>query len=144
MRPWVPTLALGLVLAPFAVVHPVRVAGASMRPALAPGRVCWVLRAWACAPPRRGEVWLVEGPEGPALKRVVGLPGERLEQRQGELFVEGRPLAEPYVEHPERGEGGPWVAGSGYLLLGDNRPESRDGRAWGPLPRTAFRGRVLG
>jgi signal peptidase I len=144
MKLWIPATALALVLSPLAFVHPLRVTGRSMMPALKDGSVCLALRAWCSPAPKRGEVWLVESPDGPAVKRIVALPGEHLEQRQGDLWLEEKVLDEPYVEHPERGEGGPWAAGDGFLLLGDNRPESRDGRTWGPLPRTAFRSRILG
>ncbi len=144
MKPWIPLLALGLALSPLTVVHPLRVQGRSMEPTLRDGGVCWVLRSWAAGAPRRGQVWMVEGPEGPCLKRVMALPGEHLEMRGGDLFGQGSLLAEPYVQHLEGQDGGPWEAGQGYLLLGDNRPQSRDSRAWGPLARSAFRGRVLG
>jgi len=144
MKLWIPLAALMVALSPLALVHPVRISGRSMLPALRDGTLCMALRAWCAGPPARGEVWLVEGPEGPAVKRIVGLPHERLEQKQGELWLAGQVLDESYVEHPERGSDGPWEAGSGYLVMGDNRPESHDGRAWGPLPRNALRARILG
>lgn len=144
MKPWIPLAAVALALAPLAVVHPVRVEGRSMEPALKDGQLAWVLRAWAAGAPTRGQVWLVAAPEGPALKRVVGLPGEVLAQVDGELWSPARRLEEPYVSASDRGGGGPWRCGPGqYLVLGDNRPDSRDGRVWGPLPAAAFEGRVL-
>lgn len=144
MKGWMPLLALGVALLPFTVVHPVRVQGRSMEPSLRTGEVCWVLRRWAAGLPGRGEVWLVESLDGVSLKRVMGLPGESLEQRNGDLFKLGRRVEESYVEYLEKQSAGPWSAGGGYLVLGDNRPESRDSRTWGALPREAFRGRVLG
>ena len=145
MKPWIPAAAVALALAPFLVVHPLRVEGRSMAPALKDGQLAWVLRAWAAGTPKRGQVWLVAGPEGPALKRVVGLPGDVLAQVDGELWFPERRLDEPYISASDRGAGGPWRCGPGqYLLLGDNRPDSRDGRVWGPLPATVFEGRVLG
>ncbi len=115
-----------------------------MEPTLHDGQTGWVLRTWAAGLPGHRQVWLVDSPEGPSLKRVLALPGEHLEIRSGDLLRLGRRLEEPYIQHLERGHGGPWEAGDGYLVLGDNRPESRDSRAWGSLPRGAFRGRVLG
>ncbi len=144
MRIWVLPAALILALSPLAVVRPVRVSGESMLPALKPGQVRWLLRSWAAGDPERFQVWLVEGPDGPALKRVVGLPGEVLDQRRGDLWLNEARLDEPHVDFVERGDAGPWACGSGYLVLGDNRPESRDGRSWGPLPRGRFTGRLLG
>ncbi len=144
MKPWVPLLALGLALSPLTLIHPVRVKGRSMEPTLRSGQILWAIRGWAAGTPARQQVWLLETPDGPSLKRVLALPGEDLEIREGEVLHQGRPLDEPYVQQPERGSAGPWLAGDGYLVLGDNRPESRDSRAWGPLPRSAFRGRILG
>lgn len=133
-----------LSMAPFAFVHPLRVAGRSMDPALKDGELRIVLRAWCAGRPQRGQVWLLRGPGGEAVKRVVGLPGERLEQKEGELWLGGRHLEEPYVGLLDRSPGGPWDCGSGYLVAGDNRPLSEDGRDWGPLPLDAFEGRVIG
>lgn len=144
MKPWLPLAALALALSPLAVVHPVRIQGHSMEPTLAPGSLRVALRAWAAGAPRRGQVWVVQGPDGPSVKRVVGLPGETLDQVRGDLRLGGKALEEPYVPVTEREDGGPWACGDGYLVMGDNRPTSRDGRAWGPLPRSAFRSRVLG
>lgn len=143
MRPWAPLAALALALAPLAVVRPCWIRGRSMVPALEDGQMCWVLRAWASHPPRRGEVWLVDGPAGPTVKRVLGLPGERVAWRGPDLWIDDRRLEEPWVHHPERQGDGSQLGADGYLVLGDNRPESEDGRRWGPLPRSAFAGRVL-
>ena len=143
MRPWVPVVALALALAPLAVVRPCFVRGRSMAPALEDGQVWWVVRAWATHAPRRGEVWLLDGPAGPTVKRVLGLPGEQLVWRGPDLWVDGRRLEEPWVHHPEREGGGSQACAEGYLVLGDNRPESEDGRRWGPLPRRTFTGRVV-
>ncbi len=143
MRPWVPLAALALALSPLAVVMPVRVQGRSMEPTLHDGQRLWVLRAWASPAPRRGEVWLAEGPHGPTVKRILGLPGESVGWNGPDLLVNGQRLAEPWVQHPERRGLGAVDCGEGYLLLGDNRPESQDGRRWGPLPRGALRGRAL-
>lgn len=143
MRPWILLAALALALSPLAVVHPVRVSGRSMEPALADGDLRWSLRAWASHAPRRGEVWVVEGPQGASVKRVLGLPGDAVAWRGPDLWVNGQRLDEPWVVHPERGGEGEQVCGLGYLVLGDNRPESQDGRRWGAVPPSALRGRVL-
>jgi signal peptidase I len=114
-----------------------------MEPALREGNLRWALRAWASHPPRRGEVWLVEGPQGPSVKRIIGLPGDLVSWQGPEVWINGQRLDEPWVVHPERSGSGSQVCGEGYLVLGDNRPESQDGRAWGPLPPRALEGRIF-
>jgi signal peptidase I len=143
MRPLIPIAALGLALSPLAVVHPVRVSGRSMDPALADGDLRWALRAWASHAPRRGEIWVVAGPLGASVKRVIGLPGETVTWRGADVWIDGRCLDEPWVVHPERTGEGQQVCSTGYLILGDNRPESQDGRSWGRVPASAMLGRIL-
>ena len=143
MRPWIPLAALALALSPLLVVHPVRVSGHSMEPALAEGDLRWALRAWASPAPRRGDIWVVAGPQGPSIKRVLGLPGDVVVWRGADLWINGRRQDEPWVVHPERSGTGQKACGDGYLVLGDNRPDSQDGRAWGTLPRKAMLGRVF-
>ena len=142
-RLWPYGLALVIALSPLGAIHPVKVEGHSMEPGLRDGQLVWVLRPWCAGAPRRGQVWVVKGPDGPAIKRVIGLPGETVSEKGGDLWIGGRRLREPYVAQVDATDGGPWPANGGYLFMGDNRPRSEDGRAWGPLPASAMRGRVL-
>lgn len=135
--------ALALALSPLLVLHPVRVSGQSMEPTLADGELRWALRAWASGTPQRDEIWVVAGPQGPAIKRVLGLPGDIVVWRGPELLINGRPHQEPWVAHPERTAQGQKACGSGYLVLGDNRTASQDGRSWGAMPASALRERIL-
>lgn len=144
MRAWTWAAALGLALAPLLLVRPVLVRGRSMAPNLPAGAYLIGLRAWVAGDPGRGEVWLVRTAEGDLVKRVVGLPGETLAQREGALWREGRRMSEPYVHVLDEGNGGPWACGQGYFVAGDNRRESRDSRVFGPLPRSAFVARLWG
>lgn len=73
MKLWVFPVALGLALSPLAVVHPATVRGRSMEPTLKPGERIWVLRAWVAGKPRVGEVWYLDGPDGPVVKRVAAI-----------------------------------------------------------------------
>ena len=130
-------------------LEPALVAGASMQPTLRPGQRVAVgpLRR----PPARGELVLLRRPgPGPPLelvKRVVGLPGERVRLAAGRLEVDGRSVPEPYLG-PPRAAGQPAPAfelalGPGEsLVLGDSRDASTDGRAFGPVPADALAGRV--
>ena len=115
-------------------------------------------------PIERGHVVVFKFPEDPTrdfIKRVIGLPGETIEVRNKTVFVDGRPLSEPYahfIEQPLRPEDpeyglrtesirdnwGPQLVPPGQLLvLGDNRDNSRDSRFWGFLPRDQVKGRAL-
>ena len=143
MKPIVPIAALALALSPLTVLHPLKVSGRSMEPALHGGELAWALWAWCAGTPRRGQVWMVAGPEGASVKRIVGLPSDRVESKAGELFINGSRLDEPYLGRSDALDGA-WECRDGYLLLGDNRRESHDGRAWGALPRSSLRGRLLG
>ena len=142
LSPWLLAGAIALASAPFAFLHPVRIQGRSMEPRLRDGDLSLVLRAWCAGPPSPGEIWLIQTPTGPAVKRLVALPASRVEILDGDLLVQGQLIPEPYVAHPERASAGPWNTGGGYFLLGDNRPESHDSRAWGPLGQGQLEGRL--
>lgn len=142
-RLWIYGVAGLLALSPLAVVHPVVVEGHSMEPGLKDGQLVAALWPWCAGSPKRGQVWIVKGPDGSAIKRLIGLPGETVTEQGGDLWIGGARLNEPYVAQVDASDGGPWPCGAGYLFLGDNRPQSEDGRAWGPLPRAAFQSRVL-
>lgn len=142
-RLWPYGLALAIALSPLTVIHPVKVEGHSMEPGLRDGQLVFALWPWCAGAPARGQVWIVEGPEGSAIKRLIGLPGETVAERGGDLWIGGTRLREPYVAQVDATDGGPWACSDGYLVMGDNRPRSEDGRAWGPLSRSALRGRVI-
>jgi signal peptidase I len=134
---------LALALAPLVFLHPIRVSGRSMEPCLRDGVVRLALRAWCSGTPVPGQVWLIRTPGGVAVKRLAGLPGERLEIREGTLRIDGAMVEEPYALPDPGSPEGPWETGPGYFLLGDNRPASHDCRAWGPLRAGDLLGRVL-
>jgi signal peptidase I len=85
----------------------------------------------------------LNSPDGNVIKRILAMPGQELEQRNGYLIRSGQIVEEPYVLFRDVRNDGPWNAQDGYLLLGDNRHVSRDCRLWGPVRRTAIRGRIL-
>jgi signal peptidase I len=78
------------------------------------------------------------------IKRVIGLPGETVSERNGRVLVDGKLLNEPYVKFRENVSGGPWHVPAGrYFVLGDNRPESCDSRYWGSVPRRNVVGKAV-
>lgn len=77
------------------------------------------------------------------IKRVVGVPGQTVEVRDGLLRVDGAVIDEPYVETPARYEFGPQVVPAGMMfVLGDNRNNSFDSHSWGMLARDQIVGRA--
>jgi signal peptidase I len=83
---------------------------------------------------------------GVFVKRVIGLPGEKLLERNGVVFVDGRRLPEPYLaaERRDREPAHVWRVPAGeYFLLGDNRSQSCDSRFYGPVPKHDVIGRVV-
>lgn len=111
----------------------------------------------------RGDVVVFKYPEDPErdfIKRVIGLPGETLEVRDKRVYIDGRPINEPYVhflEPPEapseghevtsfdlRERYGPVKIPAGHVfVMGDNRDNSEDSRYWGFLPRQNVKGLAL-
>ena len=83
---------------------------------------------------------------GPELliKRVVGLPGERVTMSDGRVFIDGAPLEEPYLAQPTLGQGRSWlVPPLSVFVMGDNRGASRDSRIFGPVPMEQILGRAV-
>ena len=101
--------------------------------------------SYSFQPPRRGDVVVVERPEGEEslIKRVVALPGEEIQVRDGRALVDGRPAEEPWVTNFGGRDYLPAVVPPGHVfVLGDNRPVSYDSRAIGPVPVASIRGRA--
>ena len=82
---------------------------------------------------------------GAFVKRIIGLPGEKVSMRSGDVFIDGIRLNERYLASGDRGtESGEWPRSpqNGYFVLGDNRTMSCDSRRWGTVPRRSIIGRV--
>ena len=115
-----------------------QVRGSSMEPTLHDGQYLVIskLTYWV-HPPERGDIIVFEPPNNPTddyIKRVVGLPGEQVEIREGIVWVDGVRLEEPYIANSGFYSGA-WSLGEGeYFVLGDNRNNSSDSHNWGILP----------
>ena len=86
--------------------------------------------------PRRGDIVVIDLPEQTdmLIKRVVGLPGETIEVRNGEVYIEGEKLAQSWVVKPGGGSYGPQAIPPLHVfVMGDNRGASNDSRNFGPV-----------
>jgi signal peptidase I len=122
-------------------------AGPSMQPNLYIGyRMMTEKVSYYFHAPQRGDIVIVEQPNGQTnlVKRVIGLPGETLESRDGHTYINGELLDEPWVTY-FGGRYYPLIQiPEGYIfIIGDNRPNSHDSRAIGPVPIESVRGRVI-
>lgn len=124
----------------------IRVEGSSMEPSLHDGEFVVVNRlAYRWTAPQRGDIIVFYYPEDPSrrfIKRIIGLPGDSVSVRQGEVVVNGAPLDEPYILSPPRYQG-TWQVGPDELfVLGDNRNNSLDSERWGMLPMSKVIGKA--
>ncbi len=138
-------LAVGRMLSGRVVVR-----GTSMLPGLEDGQllaVDWL--AYALSEPARGDVVVLERTGdgvGRQLKRIIGLPGEKVRTAEGRVWIDGLELEEPYLgDRPKTSgyEEGEWSVGAGEaFVLGDNRVSSTDSRTYGPVPKERIEGRA--
>ena len=120
--------------------------GPSMEPNLYRGyRVMTEKVSYLLHPPRRGDVVIVDriGSKVSLIKRVVALPGETVEVRGGYTFINGEQIEEPWVTNFGGPSYPPTVVPPDHVfILGDNRGNSRDSRAIGPVPMSTIKGHV--
>lgn len=99
--------------------------------------------------PKRGDIVVfqsVDNPEEDLIKRVVGLPGDRIAVRNGRLFVNGEPQREPYTNKRLRDRSyfaQTTVPKDHVFVMGDNRGNSADSRVFGPLPEENIEGEAF-
>lgn len=180
LRELAAALLVAVLLALYArtfLLQPYRIPSASMAPSLlvgdqllinrfvyGPSRWEWERRWLPLHAPRSGDVAVFRYPRNPRqpfVKRVVGVPGARVELRRRALLIDGAPIDEAgYVRHDDpqsyprsvlldpfyrrRDNFGPQVVpASSFFVLGDNREDSADSRHWGWVPREYLLGRAF-
>jgi len=120
--------------------------GPSMQPNLYRGdRVIVEKISYHFHQPRRGDVVVVERPGGEVslIKRVVALPGETIEVYDGHAYINGELIDEPWVKNFGGPNFAPLEIPAGHIfIMGDNRSNSRDSRAIGPIPIEDVKGRA--
>ena len=152
------------------IAHPVNVSGHSMDPSLADGEYGFTsIISVALSQPERGDIVIInqEGANGETerwVKRVIGLPGETIEAKNGVVYIDGQPLDESsylneeYIEEtlakyqaehgvnygPFTSDFAPVTLGEDeYWVMGDNRPYSKDSRYIGPISSETLFGKGL-
>jgi signal peptidase I len=142
-------LALVIFFAIHFMIQNFRIDGTSMEPNIHNGEYVIVNKTayWFGHNPHRGDVIIFNAPDQPQndrVKRVIGLPGDKVEVRgDGTVYVNGQQLEEPYLPPHHSGTSGTWtVPEDQYFVMGDNRSASLDSRAKGPVPRNKIIGKA--
>jgi signal peptidase I len=107
--------------------------------------------AYRLGSPQRGQIVVFRSPKdacgvgGTFVKRLIGMPGDTVAERDGIVYVNGARLHEPYVDPALRGDdSGTWHVPAGhYFMLGDDRANSCDSRTWGSVARSSLIGPAL-
>jgi signal peptidase I len=168
---WLVTIvgAVAIVLAIKAwVVNPYRIPSSSMEPTLhcaRPGSGCEARFSdrvlanrfiYHFRKPHRGDIIVFKTPPlakekcgagGTFVKRLIALPGETWEEKNGFIYINGKKLIEPYIKSDRRDTGTSYpprkIPDGMYFMMGDNRTQSCDSREWGAVPRTNLIGEVF-
>jgi signal peptidase I len=167
---WVVTIvgAVAIVLAIKAwVVNPYRIPSSSMEPTLHCAKPAMGCEAdtsdrvlanrfiYHFRSPKRGEIVVFKTPklaeqecgsQGTFVKRLIGLPGDVWEERDGYVYIDGKRLNEPYIKPDRRDDrtiAPEVIPKDHYFMMGDNRESSCDSRSWGTVPKKNLIGKVF-
>ncbi|BCL33912.1 signal peptidase I [Nostoc sp. MS1] len=157
-NPWIEgikTVGLSLILAlgiRTFVAEARYVPSGSMEPTIQPDdRLIIDKVSYDFSSPRRGDIVVFnptktleqENYHDAFIKRVIGLPGEKIEVKNGQVYVNESPLNEKYIEAKPDYQWGPVIVpANSYLVLGDNRNNSFDSHYWGFVPRQNIIGKA--
>src|ERR1700675_3483466 len=153
IRVWTRDLLIAIGLALVIIVflyQPVKVEGTSMAPLLSDQERIFINKfVYRFEPIQRRDVvvfWYPLDHSKSFIKRVIGLPGENVEIRQGIVYVNGRAIDEPYVpaQYEDMSDYGPVrVPKDSYFVMGDHRISSNDSRVFGSVPSKFIYGRAV-
>ena len=153
IRVWTRDLLIAIGLALVIIVflyQPVKVEGTSMAPLLSDQERIFINKfVYRFEPIQRGDdvvFWYPLDHTKSFIKRVVGLPGETVEIRQGALYVNTKVIPEPYVppQYEDNSDYGPYtVEKDHFFVLGDHRISSNDSRVFGAVPSQFIYGRAV-
>jgi signal peptidase I len=152
---WLRDLLFSVVLAVIVILflyQPVKVEGTSMMPTLDDQERIFINKfvyRFHFEKIDRGDTvvfWFPGDPSKSYIKRVIGMPGDRVEVRDGSVIVNEHTLVEDYVpqEYRDQSEMRPTTIGPDeYFVLGDHRSSSNDSRTWGMVPRRYIYGKAV-
>jgi signal peptidase I len=148
---WKSLVAFGIALLIVVLAYqPVKIEGNSMAPLLSDHELIFINKlVYHFEPVRRGDVvvfWYPLDRTKSFIKRIVALPGEAVEIRQGLVYVNGNWLPESYVPslYKDLSDFGPMrLPRECYFVMGDNRSSSNDSRVFGPVASRSIYGRAV-
>jgi len=152
---WLRDLLLSVLIAILVILfiyQPVKVEGTSMMPSLVDQERIFInkfIYRFGIGQIERGDLvvfWFPFDQSKSYIKRIIGLPGDTVELREGAVLVNGRPLQEDYVpeEYKDHFNREPvMVPADQYFVMGDHRSSSNDSRVWGPVHRRYIYGKAV-
>jgi len=136
------------------LIQPHEIKGNSMEPNLHNNEYILTDKiSYRFSEPARGDIIIFKAPNNPEvdyIKRIIGLPGERVKIQNGRVYINGKLLNEPYLKDLTNISSGYMKEGEEivvpkdtYLAFGDNRPHSSDSRDFGPVPSNLIIGKAI-
>ena len=130
-------LAFGLILNNFIIVNAVVISGSMESTVMTDSRIIGSRLIYAVNEPQRFDIILFKFPDDetrePYLKRIIGMPNEKVEIKDGKVYINDSDTAldDSFINEPARGNYGPFIVPEGsYFVLGDNRNKSNDSKNW--------------
>lgn len=136
------------------VMQPHKIKGSSMEPDFHDAEYLLTDKVtYRFGEPKRGDVVVFKAPpdfKDEFIKRIIGIPGDKVKVQNGKVFVNGQEVNEPYLTPGQYTTSGTFategteltVPSKNYFVLGDNRDHSYDGRAFGFIDRSKINGRA--